>query len=296
MSRDTIKFNDTCIGLYGTNSQVKKAKDILSRIKLTGVEDKDRLIIQKCIDDNNLKSSVSYNSNIVYPFKRIVKAYRNLQKNDSLSKLSKEMYNFFINACGDIAHYNIDGFKANYNYSMRNLEYNHLKHYIYYSNRFSDRNKIFKCLKIGEYFEERKYIDVNNISLNKFKALAKKCGWSLTIEKKLYKFKEIRKYDDGYTFEINLEKNKISDIINGIIKYSIEFDKEDYIENLVENRERLDKVLSISEIVNKGNYINNSLKKFASDIVYNCRVESEILNDFKDSNKKDYDLDLELEM
>ena len=84
-------------------------------------------IIQKAIDENNLKSEISYNGATVYPFEKIVEEYRKLQKSGLLDKLSNNMYHFFMYACGDIAHYNIYGYREYYDNSFRKLEENFIK-------------------------------------------------------------------------------------------------------------------------------------------------------------------------
>ena len=117
-----LKVNGKRINLYGTKAIIEKEKNIIEQLNLSGNEQKDRLIIQKCIDENKLKSDILYDGNTVYPFEKTIKAYRKMQKTDSLENMSNYMYHFFTNACGDIAHYDIQGFRGYYNYSLRNLE------------------------------------------------------------------------------------------------------------------------------------------------------------------------------
>ena len=69
------------------------------------------------------------------------------------------MYHFFTNACGDIAHYNIDCFKEYYNYSIQNLEKELLSKDTYIPSWQTDLNLIFKELKIGKYYLERDNIN-----------------------------------------------------------------------------------------------------------------------------------------
>lgn len=148
--------------MYNKNqSQLEDEQNIIRGLNLTGDESKDRLIIQECIDKNKIKSNVLYNGNTVYPFEKIVKEYRKLEKSGSLEDLSKRMYDFFIYACGDIAHYDISGFKIYYNFSFKCLENELLSRNIY-TNRFSDCDKIFKELKIGKYFGERENYEIKN--------------------------------------------------------------------------------------------------------------------------------------
>ena len=94
MDRTEIIINNKRINLYGSKAVIKKEKQFLESLKLTGMENKDRLIIQDCIDKNKLKSDILYDGNTVYPFEKIVKEYRKLQRDYSLEKLSDDMYQF----------------------------------------------------------------------------------------------------------------------------------------------------------------------------------------------------------
>lgn len=95
MERIEIIINNRRINLYGSKAIIEKEKPIIENLKLVGLEDKDRLIIQKCIDENKLKSNILYDGNTVYPFEKIVKEYRRLQRDYSLEKLSNDLYHFF---------------------------------------------------------------------------------------------------------------------------------------------------------------------------------------------------------
>ena len=86
-------------------------------------------------------------------------------------------------ACGDIAHYNINGYINYYNNDIRRLEQEFLKH-CSCATRFSDVDKIFKELKIGKYFKERDSINLNLLSLNKLKSIIKDCGWNVNVQSK----------------------------------------------------------------------------------------------------------------
>lgn len=291
-----IKINKNLdIEIYEKNSTIQKEKSIIEKLNLTGNENKDRLIIQQCIDENNLKSDILYNGNTVYPFKRIVKAYRELQKSDSLKNLTNEMYDFFMNAYGDIAHYSISGYKDYYNYSIRNLENSLLNTYIY--DRNSDRDKIFKQLKIGKYYDERETINIDILPVNKLKSIIKDCGWSINANNNgFWKLSKNINNNTSYSFNIDILNRDISKIIREINYITNSFNKESYIEQTVFTRGKDNKTPSISEIVSSANEIKYSLNKFADDVLYKCRLETEILMDFKEKEEKTYDLDLELEL
>ena len=83
--------NEKKITLYGSKSIIEREKSIIDNLKLTGNEYDDRLIIQKAIDENKLKSDISYNRNTVYPFEKTVKAYRQLQKTGMLVEILHTM-------------------------------------------------------------------------------------------------------------------------------------------------------------------------------------------------------------
>ena len=71
MERTEILINNKRINLYGSKAVIEKEKQVLESLKLTGIENKDRLIIQDCIDKNKLKSDILYEGNTVYPFEKI---------------------------------------------------------------------------------------------------------------------------------------------------------------------------------------------------------------------------------
>lgn len=295
MHKERININEVCnIDLYGNNSIIQKEKSIIEKLNLTGNEDKDRLIIQQCIDECNLKSDILYNGNTVYPFKKIVKAYRRLQKGDSLENLTNEMYLFFTNVCGDIAHYSLNGYKDYYNYSIRDLENRFLSNYIY--DRCSDRNKIFKQLKIGKFFEERENINVDLLSVKDLKTIIKNCGWYVNQNDNIWTLSKETRNGLNYSFEIDVSSNKVSNVINQIQDYYDKFDVDEYIETIVKNRAEQETKPSIRSIVENAGSIKYMLSCLSDDILYKCRIESEILMDFKDKEERTYDLDLELEM
>lgn len=94
MNNVELNINGKRINIYGSNAIIQNEKQIIENLELTGNESADRLIIQQCIDDNKMKSDILYDGNTVYPFEKIVKAYRKLQKSGTLDNLTKEMYHF----------------------------------------------------------------------------------------------------------------------------------------------------------------------------------------------------------
>ena len=229
-----------------------------------------------------------------------MKAYRKLQKSDSLDNLSEYMYHFFMYACGDIAHYDIEGYKSYYNYSLLELENTLLKDNLFMDTRYSDVDHIFKELKIGKYFEERDYVKIDGVPLNKLKAIIKECGWNITVENNLWKVEkdicDSQKYNFKYDFRINVSSKNVTDIVSEIISFNYSFNKNEYMEFLIENRDKLESKLNIEDIVKVANKIHLNLSKLADKVVYYCRLEAE--ENEKNNTQKidlqqdDYDYDM----
>lgn len=279
-----IDANGSKIKLYGSSKQIQSEKDIIGKLNLTGNEGKDRLIIQSCIDKYKIKSDISYNGNTVYPFERIVKSYKKLQKSGDLEKLTKEMYNFFINACGDIAHYNIEGFKVYYDYSFRKLE-NELLSNTFTSSWHTDVDRIFKKLKIGPYFEDREWININNISINKLKLIINECGWNVTDYNDFWKIES--KSINGFLFEIDTTSRRVSDIVTNIQDYCISFNKDEYIEKMVDERNNSSNAMTVREIVGYVDNLSVKLSNLFSDVLYKSRIVAEDIEDMLDQEKNE---------
>lgn len=272
MERIEIIINNRRINLYGNRAIIEKEKPIIEKIELVGIEDKDRLIIQKCIDENKLKSNILYEGNTVYPFEKIVKEYRRLQKDYSLGKLTNDMYHFFMNACGDIAHYDKTGYRCYYNDSIVELENRFLKN-SYTASRYSDVDRIFKELKISKYFDEREQIDLDKISLNKLKTIIKECGWNVINKNGIWKIERTTIYGNDFNFEVDTSNNSVSNVVGEIQKYYNSFNKDEYLENVVAIRSSLG--LTISEIVSSSENIQRMLNNLSFDVLYKSRLAVE---------------------
>ena len=288
MDRVELKINGKLVKLYGKKAIIEKEKIIIENLDITGNEFKDRLIIQKCIDDEKLKSNISYDGSTVYPFEKTIKQYRRLQKEDSLENMTEYMYHFFMYACGDIAHYNIHGFRDYYDNKLTNLE-NQLLKTNWVNTRYSDLDKIFKEIKIGKYFEEREQINIDNISLNTLKSIIRDCGWEININSNgSWKICKNTIYNKEFSFNIDVLDKNISSIVQQILDAKTSFDKENYIENMVANRKETDNPLSISEIVTLSNHINCLLSQFANNVLYKSRIAAEETKDIPiKKNKSD---------
>ncbi len=276
MDKLELNINNKKIILYGKKAILEKEILIIERLDLTGNEYNDRLTIQKCIDDENLKSDISYCGSTVYPFEKTVKQYRKLQKADSLENMTEYMYHFFMYKCGDIAHYNIHGFRDYYNNSLRNLENELLNNGNCVWTRESDIDRIFKELKIGKYFEEREQINIDRISLKTLKSIIKECGWEININGDgSWKLSKNTNYNLEYSFNVEVLSNSISNIMKEIQNTKEYFDKDKYIETMVDNRKETESSLSISEMVGLANNIKHMLSQLSSNVLYKSRVVAE---------------------
>lgn len=274
MNNVELNINGKRINIYGSNAIIQNEKQIIENLELTGNESADRLIIQQCIDDNKLKSDILYDGNTVYPFEKIVKAYRKLQKSGTLNNLTKEMYHFFMYACDDIAHYDIQGYKCYYNNSFRQLE-NELLANNWTASRFTDIDKIFRELKISrEYFKDRDSIDIDKVSTSKLKSIIKECGWNVNEANMYWKFSKNIGEKTNYSFDIDILTRNVSDIIRNIDYISNSFNKDSYCEMIYEEIEKNNRP-TMSEIVASSNAIKYSLNQLASDVLYKTRIVAE---------------------
>lgn len=285
-----FNVNGKVIRLYGNKSIIENEKTIIERLHLTGNEFEDRLTIQNAIDEYKLKSNILYDGNTVYPFEKIVKEYRRLQKTGSLENLTKELYEFFMYACGDIAHYNLSGYKTYYDYSFRKLEEEFLKN-CWTSSRFTDIDKILKELKIGkQYYKERELIDIDKVTINRLKLIFKECGWKINTNSSGYL--ELSK-DVGrnitYTFNLDILNRTVSRIVKDINYISNSFNKESYIEDILSKRNITDNTLTISEIVASANNIKVALNQLLSDLIYKVKITAEDKSFSKESENINYE-------
>ncbi len=119
----TAKIKHITIG--GNKSDVYKAQKVLGDIDLgfSPFEGERRLKIQKVLDENNLKADVMYNGNPVWSYERLVRDFKKALKSKPCKiteygsgdyTISNYLYEFFIFACGSIAHYNKYGWIGSY--------------------------------------------------------------------------------------------------------------------------------------------------------------------------------------
>lgn len=284
-----IEKNDKKIKIYGNQATIDRAVSFIDKLDLTGIEEKDRLIIQRCIDDNKIGATILYDGNTVYSFNKIVDKYKKLQKKDNLYYLSNDLYEFFMNACGDIAHYDITGYAYYYDNSFRKLENTFLKD-CRCNDRFSDVKRIFKKLQIGQFYEERKQIDFNKLNKKDIKKLIEQCGWDVVISNAdIWQLSININPELRFRFELDASSYNSSDIIFSLIKYCVKFDADEYIELLV-NERRDNNYPSVRTIVNNTDIICSKMKEFAKDLSYYGRLAVQNLIE-----KEQEELEIEME-
>ena len=134
-----------------TSTEKSRAEAILSKLSLTGDEEKDRLTIQSAIDEHDIRANILYNGNRVWGKNRIISEYKRLKKSGQLVGMSDHFYKYLHLACGSIAHYSKDGWIQAYENSVERLEdffrCNEFGRNIFdHAGRFSDRKAIAKEL------------------------------------------------------------------------------------------------------------------------------------------------------
>jgi len=106
------------LSYFGTERDVRKAAAVLkSHRKLNRMKEGEaRLKIQSLIDEHNLKATILINGNAVWSKKRILANLRRIMKHGTLYQqdheqpiLSHYFYEFLTQACGSIAHFDIQG-------------------------------------------------------------------------------------------------------------------------------------------------------------------------------------------
>lgn len=261
--------NNKRINIYGNQATINRTVKLIENLDLNGDETSDRLTIQKCIDDNKIGATILYEGNTIYSFNKILKEYRKLQKEDSLEFLTKDMYDFFMNACGDIAHYDISGYRYYYSNSFRKLESEFLsKSHI--NTRFSDIDRIFKKLKIGKYYSGLEIEDLNKLSISQLKELIEKCNWNVIEKGKDWELQVKFKEKQMFVFLIEVESRNVSTIIYGLINYA-----NDIIKSFNKGA-----TIPVQEIVSSSNLIKNKLNELVDSLLYKCKVTIELMNDY----------------
>lgn len=102
------------IRILGSQADIDAMVRALDMVGLSGNERTDREVIQELIDDRGLKASLLYEGNSVYGKKVLIAEFKRILKDGSLSKMSNRFYEFLINGCGSIAHYDKCGWIGEY--------------------------------------------------------------------------------------------------------------------------------------------------------------------------------------
>lgn len=107
--RKELEFKKKIV-LFGTEKEIRDTEKVISNSELSGNESSDRLILQELIDSHNLKTDILYNGNTIVPYKKTLREFKKHNKNGTLDGLSNYFYKFLHITCGDIAHYNKNGY------------------------------------------------------------------------------------------------------------------------------------------------------------------------------------------
>lgn len=122
MANKHITIKNQKISFYGTSKEIDFAVSVVEKLTLTGVEAKDRLVIQEALKNEPCfkKHGVMYAGNTVYPFELVVKEFKRLMKKGTLSEMSDKFYQLLA-VKFDIAHFNKMGFVYYYRDSFEDL-------------------------------------------------------------------------------------------------------------------------------------------------------------------------------
>lgn len=273
-----ILKNNKRINIYGNQATINRAVKLIENLDLNGNETSDRLTIQKCIDDNKIGATILYEGNTIYSFNKILKEYRKLQREGSLEFLTKDMYNFFMNACGDIAHYDISGYRYYYDNSFRKLESEFLSK-AHITSRFSDVDRIFKKLKIGKYYSGLKIADLNKLSISQLKELIEKCNWNVIEKGNDWELQVKFKEKQMFVFLIEVKSRNVSTIIYSLINYAKKFNVDEYANDIIKSFDK-ESTIPVQEIVSSSNLIKNKLNELVDNVLYKCKVTIELMNDY----------------
>ena len=116
--------------LIGSKREIEAAEEALNELDTDLSEGEIRPLIQEIIDHSKLKAAILYDGNGVWSKQRIIRNLRQIVKAGVLYRedkpgyipigsmgktiLTKYFYEFLSLCCGSIAHYNINGWVAEY--------------------------------------------------------------------------------------------------------------------------------------------------------------------------------------
>ena len=140
---NTIKeYNGKKIRIIGTKLENERTAKLLDNHNIIGNESSDRLIIQDIIDKENIKSTILYDGNSVISYEKPIRLFKKYNKKRIIDNLCDYIYEFLYIQCGDIAHYNKNGYIAYYNGDFEQMK----KHVIFASNIPSWRTDLIKVI------------------------------------------------------------------------------------------------------------------------------------------------------
>ena len=103
-------------------------------------------------------------------------------------------------------------------------------------------------------------------------------------------------FSQNFSFNVDIYDKSISNIATEIMDYNVSFNREEYMEKLIENRKEFENKLGIEDIVFIADNISQDLEKLSNDVLYKCRLEVETNKKYATQNinmqQNDYELDM----
>lgn len=142
-------------------------------------------------------------------------------------------------------------------------------------------------LNLDESCKEILVVDLEKISLEKFKEIIKKCKWNVKSTDVETNWElEIRlNKENKFSFILDVSSGNVASILFNIYRYNKNYDADEYIEEVIESRE-YSYIPPVRRIVLVADLIDEKLSKLVSDLFYNCRIEIEKINRPKKREEK----------
>lgn len=116
MSRNKVYPYDNRLKIYGSTHEIGKAEEIIERFYPDLKDQKEgdaRINLQSILDTEPIHATLLFNGNHVYGMNKILKDIKSVKKN-GMHKMTNRLYEFLNLCCGSIAHYNKQGWIAEY--------------------------------------------------------------------------------------------------------------------------------------------------------------------------------------
>lgn len=133
------------INYWGTGKSQFKAMSLINELPLTGNEKIDRLLIQKCVDEEDIKCTIVYNGKRIWSANEILRELRILNAQKSLNGLSKRVVSFVRGFDPQKKMYDVEDVKFSCDNSFEKFKR------LYLERIFTDEN-------IDEVFSDVRYI------------------------------------------------------------------------------------------------------------------------------------------